>query len=72
MSIGRQHRLDSELHRRRQRVDGATARIVEQLEQSGLEEVMLDGVRPVEAVADAGGSLVAAGSRRGRWISNEG
>jgi hypothetical protein len=29
--------------------DGAAARIVEQLEQSGLEEVMLDGVRPVEA-----------------------
>jgi hypothetical protein len=29
--------------------DGAAAQIVEQLEQSGLEEVMLDGVRPVEA-----------------------
>ena len=29
--------------------DGAAAQIVEQLEQSGLEKVMLDGVRPVEA-----------------------
>jgi hypothetical protein len=29
--------------------DGAAARMVEQLEQSGLEKVMLDGVRPVEA-----------------------
>jgi hypothetical protein len=29
--------------------DGAAARIVEQLEQSGLEKVMLDGLRPVEA-----------------------
>jgi hypothetical protein len=29
--------------------DGAAARIVEQLEQSRLEPVMLDGVRPVEA-----------------------
>jgi hypothetical protein len=29
--------------------DGTAARIVEQLEQSGLEKVMLDGVRPVEA-----------------------
>ena len=29
--------------------DGAEARIVEQLEQSGLDKVMLDGVRPVEA-----------------------
>jgi hypothetical protein len=29
--------------------DGAAARIVEQLEQSGLEKVMLDGARPVEA-----------------------
>ena len=29
--------------------EGAAARIVEQLEQSGLEKVMLDGVRPVEA-----------------------
>src|SRR5262249_39262758 len=28
---------------------GAAAQIVEQLEQSGLEAVMLDGVRPVEA-----------------------
>jgi len=29
--------------------DGAVARIVEQLERSGLEKVMLDGVWPVEA-----------------------
>jgi hypothetical protein len=29
--------------------EGAAAQIVEQLEQSGLEKVMLDGVRPVEA-----------------------
>ena len=29
--------------------DGAAARSVEQLEQSGLEKVTLDGVRPVEA-----------------------
>ena len=29
--------------------DGAAAQIIEQLEQSGLEKVMLDGVRPVEA-----------------------
>jgi hypothetical protein len=29
--------------------DGAAARIVEQLEQSGLAKVTLDGVRPVEA-----------------------
>lgn len=28
---------------------GAAARIVEQLEQSGLEKIMLGGVRPVEA-----------------------
>jgi len=31
------------------RDDGAAARIVEQLEQSRLEKVMLDGVRTIEA-----------------------